>query len=100
MKPWMLAFFAVLAAGVAYGLASELLSTERGRVEGTVIDHRAGGTSFKSFGVDAARYKVRLAGGREVLARPGGGAVIAPGNPIALTEWVTPWGQLWYTQRD
>jgi hypothetical protein len=45
------------------------------------------------------RYKVRLAGGQitDVAARL---QRVGVGDEITVTEWMTPWGQVWYTQRD
>ena len=46
------------------------------------------------------RYTVRLPDGRMIDAATKTPRSVPVGGDITITEWVTPWGQVWYTQRD
>ncbi len=99
MKTWVVLFLLVLALGVAWGLARDLFSRERGSLTGVVTDADLGRASPKWLPATPPRYKVRLADGRLVDVATTNAQSIAVGGEIAVTEWVTPWGQVWYTQR-
>jgi hypothetical protein len=102
MKTWIVLFLLVLALGVAWGLARDLLSRERGTLIGigVVTSAETGMTSPKWLPMTPPRYKVRLADGRLVDVATTNVQSVPAGGQITITEWVTPWGQVWYTQRD
>jgi hypothetical protein len=92
-------FFAVLAIGIAFGVARDLYSFERSVVKGVVVDYNPGGTSPKSPGLTPASIKARLADGAIVTVATKEVTGPAAGSEIDITELVTPWGQIWYKQR-
>jgi hypothetical protein len=100
MKTWAIIFLALLAVGVAWGLARDLFSRQRGTSIGVVTTADPGHAVPKWFPSTPPRYTVRLSDGRivDVAAKIPLGVPV--GGNIAITEWVTPWGQVWYTQRD
>ncbi len=100
MKLWIVLFLALLAAGIAWGLARDLFSRERGTLAGTVVSVDLGNATPKWFPATPPRFKVRLSDGRLVDVATRNPASISVGGEISITEWVTPWGQVWYTQRD
>ena len=99
MKTWVVLFLFVLALGVAWGLARDLFSREQGTLNGVVTDFDAGRALPKWLPATPPRYKVRLADGRLVAVATTSAQSISVGSEISITEWVTPWGQVWYTQR-
>lgn len=100
MKPWIVLFLLLLAAGIAWGLARDLFSKPRAKLVGTVVSVDPGNAIPKWLPASPPRYKVRLTDGRVVDVATKNPRKVAVGDGIALTEWVTPWGQVWYTQRD
>ncbi|MBS0232319.1 MAG: hypothetical protein JSR99_02415 [Proteobacteria bacterium] len=100
MKTWVVLFLALLAVGVAWGLARDLFSRPRGTLTGTVVSIDPGNAVPKWLSAVPPRYKVRLPDGRVVDVATRNFRKVAVGAGISLTEWVTPWGQVWYTQRD
>jgi hypothetical protein len=100
MKTWVVLFFILLAVGVAFGLARDLFSRERATLEGTVLAFDAGRPTPKWLPATPPSYSVRLADGRGVPVATTAAQGLPPGSQIRVTEWVTPWGQVWYTQRD
>jgi hypothetical protein len=100
MKTWIVLFLVLLAAGVAWGLGRDLFSRQRGMLVGVVTAVDPGNAIPKWFPSTPPRYTVRLPDGRivDVAAKIPFSTPI--GGDIAITEWVTPWGQVWYTQRD
>ena len=81
------------------GPRTRSLLREQGTLNGVVIDAYTGQSLPKWLPVTPPRYKVRLAGGRLVDVATTNAQSVAVGGEIAVTEWVTPWGQVWYTQR-
>lgn len=100
MKPWLIPFVLLLACGLVWGLARDLLSKERGRLDGVVTAVDPGNPLPKWLPATPPRFKVRLADGQIVDVATKDPASVAVGGKIAVTEWVTPWGQVWYTQRQ
>jgi|SRR5690349_7679109 hypothetical protein len=100
MKPWLVLFLTVLVAGVAWGLARDIFSRPRATRSGTVVSVDFGNPLPKWLPATPPRYKVRLDDGSLVDAATREPQRFAVGSAISLTEWVTPWGQVWYTQRD
>lgn len=100
MKTWVVLFLALLAAGIAWGLARDLLSRENGQLSGTVVSFDPGRAVPKWFPPTPPRYKVRLPDGRIVDVATRNPQGLPAGSGISITEWMTPWGQVWYTQRD
>lgn len=100
MKNWVVLFLVLLAAGVAWGLARDLFSREKGVLAGTVVGIDLGNPAPKWFPRTPPKYRVRLPDGRLVDAATKNPHSLAIGADISLTEWMTPWGQVWYTQRD
>ncbi len=100
MKTWIVLFFALLVAGIAWGIARDLFSRERATLSGTVVSVDFGNALPKWFPATPPRFKVRLADGRLVDVATRNPSSVAGGGEISITEWVTPWGQVWYTQRD
>jgi hypothetical protein len=99
MKPWLLLFLFLLAAGIAWGLGRDILSTERSTLKGVVQGFEAGTALPKWLPATPPRYKVLLLDGQIVDVATTSGASVPIGSEIDITEWVTPWGQVWYTQR-
>jgi hypothetical protein len=99
MKPWLLLFVLLLAAGLASGLGRDLFSTERSTLKGVVQSFEAGTALPKWLPATPPRYKVLLLDGQIVNVATTSGAPVPIGSEIDITEWVTPWGQVWYTQR-
>lgn len=100
MKPWVALFLVLLAAGVAWGLARDLFSRQRGTLAGTVVSFDPGNAIPKWLPAAPPRYKVRLPDGRLVDVATKDARGVPAGGGISITEWVTPWGQVWYRQRD
>ncbi len=100
MKIWLGLFLGLLIVGIAFGLARDLLSRERGVLSGVVIGVDLGNPTPKWLPATPPRFKVQLADGRVIEAATRTPHSIQIGSAISLTEWVTPWGQVWYTQRD
>ncbi len=100
MKTWVALFLILLAAGVAWGLARDILSRQRGSLSGTVVGVDPGNPAPKWFPPTPPRYKVRLPGGALIDVATKNPRSVPIGGGIFITEWVTPWGQVWYTQRD
>ncbi len=100
MKPWLVFFLTLLVAGIALGLARDLFSRQRGALSGTVIGVDLGNPLPKWFPATPPSYKVRLADDRLIDVATKTPHAVPLGGAISVTEWVTPWGQVWYTQRD
>ena len=100
MKIGLALFMLVLLAGIALGLGRDLYSSERGVVKGVVVDADPGGTGFKSQSAKPSRFKVRLPGGAIVDVATTNAHSVPNGGDIEVTELVTPWGQVWYKQRN
>jgi len=100
MRTWVILFFALLAVGIAFGLARDLLSREQGNSTGTVLSFDAGWPRPKWLPGTPPHFTVRLADGAVVSVATTDPRGAPPGSEIRITEWVTPWGQVWYTQRD
>jgi len=100
MKTWVVLFLGLLAAGIAWGLARDLFSRERGVLSGTVVSVDLGSPIPKSFPASPPRFRVRLSDGQLVDVATDNPQSVPVGAAISITEWVTPWGQVWYTQRD
>ena len=99
MKLWVLLFLLLLGVGIAWGLARDLFSHEKSVLTGTVIAVDPGYSVSKVLPATAPSYRARLPDGRvvDVAARL---QLAHTGDEIRITEWMTPWGQFWYTQRD
>lgn len=99
MKLWVLLFLLLLGVGVAWGLARDLFSREKSVLTGTVIAVDPGYSVSKVLPATPPSYQVRLPDGRvvDVAARL---QLAHTDDEIRVTEWMTPWGQIWYTQRD
>ncbi|MBS0252377.1 MAG: hypothetical protein JSR78_15070 [Proteobacteria bacterium] len=100
MKTWVALFLLLLAAGIAWGLARDLLSHQKRVLTGTVVAIDLGNPVLKSLPPTPPRFKVRLPDGSLVDVATKKPHSVAVGASITLTEWMTPWGQVWYTQRD
>ncbi|CCB63335.1 MULTISPECIES: hypothetical protein [unclassified Hyphomicrobium] len=100
MKTWVVLFLILLAAGVAWGLARDLFSREKGALTGTVLAINRGNPVPKWFPATPPRFKVRLPDGRLIDVATQNPQSVQVGANISITEWMTPWGQVWYTQRD
>jgi hypothetical protein len=100
MKTWVALFLLLLAVALAWGISRDLLSRKRGTLKGVVTALDTGRAVPKWFPPGPPRFTVRLADGRLVGVATKTPHSAAVGNQIMVTEWVTPWGQLWYTQRD
>jgi len=100
MKTWVVLFLLLLAVGIAFGIARDVASRARGTVVGVVTAINLGHALPKSFPPTAPGYTVRLPDGREVRVAAKTPLNIPVGASITLTEMMTPWGQIWYRQRD
>lgn len=100
MKTWVILFLALLAAGVVWGLARDLFSRPRGTMVGIVTAVDPGNAIPKWFPATSPRYTVRLPDDRLVDVATRNPHSVPVGDNITITEWVTPWGQVWYTQRN
>jgi hypothetical protein len=100
MKIWVVLFLVLLAAGVAWGLARDLFSRQKAVLTGTVVAIDLGNPVPKSSPAAPARFKARLPDGRVVDVATRNPQSATVGSTISITEWMTPWGQVWYTQRD
>lgn len=100
MKIWLVLFLLLLAGGFAWGLARDLLSRQRAVLTGTIVSIDAGNPVPKWLPATPPRYKVRLPDGRIIDVAAKGPPTSQAGTTLSITEWVTPWGQVWYTQRD
>lgn len=100
MKTWIILFLVLLAAGVALGLARDLFSQQKRVLTGTVIGVDLGNSQPKWFPATPPRYTVRLSDGAIVDVATRNPHSVPVGGHIPITEWMTPWGQVWYTQRD
>ena len=93
---WLGLFILVIAICVAFGVARDLYSRERGTVRGTVVEAETGSTSPKSPGLTPTKIRAKLANGEVVDVVTKETRAIAPGTEIEISERVTPWGQVWY----
>ena len=100
MKTWVVLFLVLLAAGLAWGLARDLFSRERRSLSATVVAVDLGNPLPKWLPPTPPRLKARLEDGALVDVATTNPASASVGSVITITEWVTPWGQVWYTQRD
>jgi hypothetical protein len=100
MKPGVTPFLLLLAAGVAWGLGRDLFSRQRDTLKGIVTSVDPGYARPKWFPATPPRYKARLPDGRSIDVATTNASSVPIGGEIEITEWVTPWGQVWYTQRD
>ncbi|MBK9078512.1 MAG: hypothetical protein WBP38_04885 [Hyphomicrobium sp.] len=89
-------FLALLLVGVAFGVARDLYSYERGQLTGDVVEVIRGERDNKSFAVRTPRLHVRLADGRTVYVAVTEPQLFKTGDTISLSEMVMPWGQVWY----
>jgi hypothetical protein len=89
-------FLALLAAGIALGVARDLYSRERAHLTGDVIEVIPGGHGYKSYAVRTPMLKVRLADGRTVDVAITEPQRFKAGATVELSEMVMPWGQVWY----
>lgn len=90
------AFAALVALGVAFGMARDLYSTERGILSGEVARIDMVGQAYKSPTLKAPALVVKLDDGRRVEVAARSGAAIAIGQRVSVVEMAMPWGQLWY----
>jgi hypothetical protein len=100
MKIWVALFLLLLAAGLARGLTRDLFSRQRGTLVGVVTAVGPGIAVPKWFPATSPRCTVRLSDRRIVDVAAKIPLVVPVSGDIAITEWMTPWGQVWYTQRD
>ena len=100
MKTWVVLFLLLLAAGIAWGIARDLFSRPRGTVVGivTAVDH--GYPLPKWYPPTPPRYTARLPDGRLIQVAAKIPLNLTVGASITVTELMTPWGQIWYRQRD
>lgn len=100
MKTWVILFLLLLATGIAWGIARDLFSRERGTIVGivTAVDH--GRPLPKWYPPTPPHYTARLPDGRVVQVAAKIPLILPLGAPINVTELMTPWGQIWYRQRD
>ena len=97
---WLGLFILVLAVGVAFGVARDFYSRERGIVRGTVVETDTGSTSPKSPGLTPTKILAKLANGSVVDVATKSAKAFAPGSEIDIVELVTPWGLVWYKLKD
>ena len=97
---WLGLFIVVIAIGVAFGVARDLYSRDRGVVRGIVVDTDTGSTSPKSPGLTPTRIRAKLASGDIVDVVTSATRAYAPGSEIDIIERVTPWGLVWYKLKD
>ncbi|HPG89064.1 MAG TPA: hypothetical protein PLD46_05390 [Hyphomicrobium sp.] len=89
-------FIAILAAGLMYGVARDLYSSERAVLSGTVASVTAATSGHKTTPVTASSLEVALADGRTIhVAAPDVGG-LSNGQGVQISEMTTPWGQVWY----
>ncbi len=100
MRTWVVIFLALLAVGAGWGLARDLFSRRHGTLAGVVTAVDPGNAIPKWFPATPPRYTVRLFDGRVVGVAAKIPLNVPVGGNIAVTEWMTPWGQVCYTQRD
>ena len=93
---WLAFFITALAIGVAFGVARDLYSRERGVIKGIVVGTETGSTSPKSPGLTPTQIKAKLANGSIVDVATKETRTIANGAEIEIRELVTPWGLVWY----
>lgn len=93
-------FIVVLAAGLMYGVARDLYSSERAVLTGTVASVRAGTDAHKSTPVTASSVEVTLDDGRKIrVAVPAIGG-LSEGAAVRISEMTTPWGKVWYKLKN
>lgn len=97
---WLGLFIVVLAIGVAFGVARDFYSQDRGVVKGVVVDSETGSTSPKSPGLTPTKIRARLAGGAVIDVATRETRAYTPGTEIDILERVTPWGLVWYKLKD
>ncbi len=100
MKIWVVLFLLLLAVGIAFGVARDVLSRPQGTVLGIVTAIDLGHALPKSFPPTTPGYTVRLPDGQLVRVAAKIPLSLPVGASITLTELMTPWGQIWYRQRD
>jgi hypothetical protein len=100
MKHWVALFLLLLIALTAWGLGRDLFSRQRSTLKGVVTSVDPGYALPKWFPATPPRYKVLLLDGQNVEVATTNASSVPIGGEIEITEWVTPWGQVWYTQRD
>ena len=100
MKIWVVLFLLLLAVGIGFGVARDLLSRQQGTVVGIVTALDFGNPQPKWYPATPPHYPARLPDGRLVAVAAKTPLNIPVGASITLTEMMTPWGQIWYRQRD
>ncbi|MBY0559567.1 hypothetical protein [Hyphomicrobium sp.] len=100
MKTWVVLFLLLLAAGIAWGVARDVFSRVQGTVVGTVTAVDFGNPLPKWYPPTPPHYTARLPDGSLVTVSARIPLNIPVGGAITITELVTPWGQVWYRQRD
>ncbi len=93
-------FLLLILAGLFFGLARDLYSTERGVVRGAIVEVAPSRAHNKQPGVEPPKLTVRLADGAVVSVATQLTDGLAAGQEIDITEMVMPWGQVWYKRRE
>jgi hypothetical protein len=100
MKTWVVLFLALLAVGLAWGVTRDLFSQEKAVLSGKVVRVDLGTPMPKWLPATPPKYKAHLADGRIVDVATKNPHDLPIESDIVITKWMTPWGQVWYTQRD
>jgi hypothetical protein len=93
-------FLALLAVGIAFGVARDLYSSERRILSGEVIAVKSLRQDFKSTLMQPPQLEVKLENGEVVDVATASTAGLSPGSKVSVSEMVMPWGQLWYRIGD
>ena len=92
----VLAFFALLAAAIAYGVIYDVGSYPTGvEKRGVIIEARAAQSAFRPLSFLAPRATARLEDGRNVDLRLPAQSKLAAGDALTLVEMQSPWGATW-----
>lgn len=95
----MIAFFALLAVGVGFGIVRDVASTEEGVIDGTVVDTTVPGGGYR-WPTSPPSIRVKLASGAVEAVYTRGGTEPAVGATVAVRQLRAPWGVVWYKLKD
>lgn len=95
----MIAFFALLAVGVGFGIVRDVASTDEGTVEGIVADTAPPGGAYR-WPTSPPSIKVKLASGAIETVYTRGGTEPAVGASVSVRQLRAPWGVVWYKLKD
>lgn len=96
---WMILFFAVLAAGVGFGIVRDVASTEQAVLDASVVKNAPDGPGYR-WPTTPPSIKAQLASNDIVDVATRGGTQPDIGSTVQIRQMLTPWGQVWYKLKD